>query len=553
MSISRQRSTDYALSSPSLQSNVAMRAVRGLLDSLPELLIIKSAGNDSVRGVSANIPPGKQSALQGALTALKFQGFDSRILLVGATNRTGNRAAFSNELSGALDIYAPGDSVISVNRAGFPVFVSGTSFAAPTVAGIGALLLSMDSTLTAAELKQLLLAGARDSEENSNGDNVAPSPVRNTTDVVYEADAFGSLRMLSGMKPGIPICNPSFAYWKTSAAAPAGPKGWRVIRYGGNWDERFDQPGMPGRESGYSLAPGGRLLATGAGLQSSRVSGVRLRRLVAGVWTDSTTVGDWDLMQFGERDLLYARGVGGVADTVPDVEYRISGVGRSGAVRRAFSNAAQRVVRIAMRPDGEGVAIVAERNHELFLTLVDAAGTSSAAVSLSAPSATPQIVHADIFWRPDSKALVVTQSARDTPVTTSQAWGTNVKFFEVSASGAPTFRSNVPMSGPVGQVVTGLWGSGNARFSLIGFRDLVTSECNLFASRASATGVAFSTTVVNHNDFCGENQSIDPNTGGGSCSDLCEGGCCFGIFKINKRNFPIARLRADSAARRVNF
>ena len=50
-----------------------------------------------------------------------------------------------------------------------------------------------------------------------------------------------------------------------------------------------------------------------------------------------------------------------------------------------------------------------------------------------------------------------------------------------------------------------------------------------------------------------QNQSVDPNPGGGSCSDLCEDACCFGIFKINKRNFPIARIRADSQARRVNY
>ena len=546
-------STDYATNSSSLLGNVAMRAMRGLLDSLPQLLILKSAGNDSTLGVPSNVPVAKRTALQDALTAMKSQGYDNRIMLVGATNRAGNRAAFSNELSGALDIYAPGDSIISANRAGFPVYVSGTSLATPIVAGFGAQLLTMDPSLTAAEIKQLLLAGARDNEENANGDNVPPPPVGNTSDVVYEADAFGSLRVLSGQKQGIPICDPSFAYWKASAAQPSGPKGWRAIRYGGTFDDRFDQPGMPGRESGYSLAPGGRLLATGAGLQASRTGGVRLRKLVGGAWTDSTIVGTWDLMQFGERDVLYARGVGGVADTVPDVEYLISGVGRSGTLRRAFNNSAQRVVRIVMRPDGEGVAIVAERNQELFLTLVDAGGVSSAAVSLASPSATPQIVHADIFWRPDSRALVVTQSARDTPVSTSQAWGTNVKFFEVSGSGALTFRSNLPTSSAVGQVVTARWGSGGVRFDLIGFRELVSSECNTFASRATQSGSAISTATVNHNDFCGENQSVDPNPGGGSCSDLCEDACCFGIFKINKRNFPIARIRADSQARRVNY
>jgi Subtilase family len=528
-------------------------ATRDLLEELPKLLIVISAGNDTLVGPIAGVNPYRLGGLLSALMSLKLDSrYGDRIVVVGATDISRNRAVFSNAISGQVDLYALGKTVPLLNRTGQMYFDDGTSFSAPIVAGIAGQLLTVDSTLTAAEVKQLLLNGALDPVENANGDNVAPSPVGNTSDVVYEADAFGSLRSLSGMKPDIPICDPSFAYWKNSALAPAGPKGWRAIRYGGSFDDRFDQPGMPGRESGYALAPGGRLLATGAGLLASRAGGVRLRRLLSGAWTDSTTVADWDLMQFGEKDVLYARGVGGAADTVPNVEYRISGPGRSGALRQAFNSTAQRVVRIAMRPDGEGVAIVAERSHELFLTLVDGAGVSSSAVSLGAPSASPQIVHAEIFWRPDSRALVVTQAARNTPVSTSQAWGTNVKFFDVSSAGAPNFRANVPTSSAVGQVVTGRWGSGNVRFDLIGFRELESAECNTFASRATASGVAISTSAVDHNEFCGENRSTPPNPGGGGCSDLCENACCFGIFRINKQNFPIARLRADSLAKRVN-
>ncbi len=533
----------------------ASDGIAELLDSLPGLLIVQAAGNDGVVGSPESIPVSRRTVLQQALLSLKASGvpYSSQIIHVGSTTQSGNRAGRSNTLSGSLDVYAPGERVTSLAVDGTPREVSGTSFAAPLVAGVAAQLLAVDPSLTAADVKQLILAGATDSVENSSGVNVAPSKVGNTSDDVYEADAFGSLRVLSGMRPGTPICDPSFAYWKESASQPTGPKGWRAIRYGGALDDRFDQPGMPGRESGYSLAPGGRLLATGVGLQASRAGGVRLRRLFGGVSTDSTTVGNWDLMQFGEKDVLYARGVGGVADTVPDVEYLISGPGRPTTPRRAFSNTAQRVVRIAMRPDGEGVAVVSERNQELFLMLVDASGSSSAPVSLAAPSVTPQIVHSDIFWRPDSKGLVVTQSARDTPVSTSNAWGTNAKYFEVSGSGAPTFKANVATSGPIGQVVTGRWGSGGVRFDLVGFRELVSSECNTFASRASSTVAAFSTAAVDHNEYCGENRLVPPDPGGGGCSDLCENGCCFGIFRINKKNFPIARIRADSQAGRVNY
>jgi Subtilase family len=300
---------------------IATLAVRALLDSLPQLLVVQSAGNDSTLGPPENVPDARFTAMQGAFIGLKRQGYGGRIMSVGATDRAGNRAGFSNELSGALDIYAPGDSIISLNAAGFPTWVSGTSFAAPIVAGFGAQLLSMDPTLTAAEVKQLLLAGARDSVENAVGDNVLPNKVGNTYDDVYEADSYGSLRLLSS-RAGRPLCGAEVTSRRqyTGTVFINSPSfSVLVRRYGASAPEvistDFSNAPLIWQRSylshdALSLAPGGRAISVSSGKrfqnydaipQSYRTNTVELR---AGQWqatrTDSSAVG----MYFGERDTL---------------------------------------------------------------------------------------------------------------------------------------------------------------------------------------------------------------------------------------------------------
>lgn len=108
------------------------------------------------------------------------------VLTVGATDRNDRRAAFSN-FGPQVDIMAPGIDIVSL-RARYTdtlrdipgatyqsgsAFVGedkryyiagGTSFSAPIVSGVASLLLSRDPSLSAAQVKRMLVNSARDIE-----------------------------------------------------------------------------------------------------------------------------------------------------------------------------------------------------------------------------------------------------------------------------------------------------------------------------------------------------------------------------------------------------
>jgi len=82
------------------------------------------------------------------------------IITVGATNAYDARWLYSNYGSNAVDLFAPGEEIISTFVDGNGVFkyesLSGTSMAAPHVTGVAALLMSQ-SGLSAREIKKIIL------------------------------------------------------------------------------------------------------------------------------------------------------------------------------------------------------------------------------------------------------------------------------------------------------------------------------------------------------------------------------------------------------------
>ncbi len=84
------------------------------------------------------------------------------VIAVGATGESGGIAYFSN-YGPELDVVAPGDLILGISRDGWSTrTVNGTSFAAPHVAGLAALLLSVAPGLANQDVERLIATQAID-------------------------------------------------------------------------------------------------------------------------------------------------------------------------------------------------------------------------------------------------------------------------------------------------------------------------------------------------------------------------------------------------------
>jgi uncharacterized repeat protein (TIGR02543 family) len=99
----------------------------------------------------------------GSERAIYPAAFDN-VISVGSLNSKGEIDGFST-FHETLDFAAPGSSIIMPNMDGKYISRSGTSFAAPHVAGIAALMLQVYPNLTPAEIEQKLRSGAVDKGE----------------------------------------------------------------------------------------------------------------------------------------------------------------------------------------------------------------------------------------------------------------------------------------------------------------------------------------------------------------------------------------------------
>jgi hypothetical protein len=88
-----------------------------------------------------------------------FPSFYPSTIAVGSTGTADLRSGFSN-YGTWVDLYAPGEAMLTYARSGTPTLVDGTSFAAPVVSGVVALLRTVRPSLTPAQIRELLVRTA---------------------------------------------------------------------------------------------------------------------------------------------------------------------------------------------------------------------------------------------------------------------------------------------------------------------------------------------------------------------------------------------------------
>jgi len=130
------------------QSAAVFEPIRQVMLNTPDTLYVVAAGNNGAIGIDldATIGPG--------LDRYPAEFDCQNMLVVGASDGSDKRANFSNYGSVSVDVFAPGVHILGVAYPDDSFFhVSGTSQATPIAAGIAAILLDYNASLSAVQLR----------------------------------------------------------------------------------------------------------------------------------------------------------------------------------------------------------------------------------------------------------------------------------------------------------------------------------------------------------------------------------------------------------------
>lgn len=239
---------------------ILREALRRYLDSGPDRLIVQAVGDDTLAMTVAGLSVTTNSHLRAMDRAMAqlflLPGYRGKILFVAGTSAaTGQKTTSSNLWTDGEQVGAPADLVVSLTAtSGSAIGYHGTSFAAPFVSGVAALLWKMNPGLPADSIKDFVLRGAQALRiDSTTGLSSTPSNIG--VPGVYQLDAYGSLSLLSRERQHLPACGFPVAIHGTLTSQP-----WVVFTRNGANADSFQLTGF-NPDLKFSIAQGGRRLA----------------------------------------------------------------------------------------------------------------------------------------------------------------------------------------------------------------------------------------------------------------------------------------------------
>ena len=189
----------------SITGTVPLQAVVDAIHAYPGTLFVVAAGN---RGADVDASPDYPCVIP-----------EPNLLCVAATTASDALASYSNWGATSVDVAAPGDPITStcIGTAAYCV-KSGTSMAAPHVAGVAALLAARVPSATAAQLKQAILASARPVPALAG--QVASGALLDAAAALRDTDGDGTIDVFDPT-PGVPPSSTGSDPTGTTDPAPA--------------------------------------------------------------------------------------------------------------------------------------------------------------------------------------------------------------------------------------------------------------------------------------------------------------------------------------------
>ncbi len=179
------------------------------------ILIVAAAGNEHI-------------------SVIGYPAGYTNVIAVGALDDSNKRASFSN-FGEQISLAAPGDSIYSAAPNQAYQYLSGTSMAAPHVAGVAALLLAAHPELTADQLRQILRDSTRwvDTDTAFGTGAIDAGQALQQVDTIPAVLQLNAPREFSGvMTWGVSVSEAHGQAYRLETGAGPNPKTWRIMQQG---------------------------------------------------------------------------------------------------------------------------------------------------------------------------------------------------------------------------------------------------------------------------------------------------------------------------------